>query len=169
MESIKLIKAQPLHTQFLYDLYSDPSVLKGHGLHRPPAAVEWRNIITGLYEGFQHTFIINYGPLKAGHIGVQNFCREDRRAEIGIAISPCFQGKGIATEALATLMDTRIRAPIEAGGLGISVLLANIVEGNEASKKLFEGEDFRLLATLPSYHKQDGRRVGRWVYGWFAT
>lgn len=141
--------------------------MEGNGFHKPIPAPEWRNVVTGLYEGFQHTFLIMNGVVKAGHIGIQNLSREDRRAEISIAVLPALQNRGIATEALEQVMKLAFNQPAD-GGLGLQLVLAYVVSENIASQKLFLAENFKLEATIPGYHRINGRRVDRQIYAWGA-
>lgn len=166
---IKLIKAQPVDTSFLYDLHADKRVMRGHGEHVPVSAREWRNIISGLYEGYQHTFVIasvsSETSIRLGYIGLHAWSREDRRASVTVSVLPDWQHQGVASAALSMLMEL-VKTPVEEGGLGLQLVLAHIVGDNVSSRKLFESAGFSHKATVPSFYKMCGRRIDQVIYCW---
>lgn len=163
MISITLQKAQPNNTQFLYDLYVQESVARGSGLHGPISPVEWRNIVVGLYETNQQNYIITAGTLKVGYVALQALSKEDKRAEVCIAVLPDMQDSGIGTQALQLILQLAAKSPSE-GGSGLHYVLANIIDDNVISKSLFERAMFTLCATIPNYHRYNSLRVSRCVY-----
>lgn len=163
MAQVILERPHPKNTQFLYELFARDDVMRSSGLHKPPSSIDWRNIITGMYDTHQHNYLIMQGPLRVGYCGLQEWSKEDRRAEVTIAVVPEVHRQGIGKEALNQLLQIAAK-PVSEGGAAVQYLLANIVEDNVASRKLFEGALFTLCSTIPVYHRFQNGRVGRCIY-----
>lgn len=163
MPEVKLIRAQSRHAHFLYSLYEKQEVTRGLGLHRPPPAQFWRNLLTGLYEGWENNFIVMQGQLSVGYIGIQDLSKDDRRGDVIIAIHPDSQRKGLGSAALVELIelcaDTAAR-----GGLGLHHLFASVVSDNESSMSMFTKVGFNRAAEIPHYYRFNGTTYSRVVF-----
>lgn len=137
--------------------------MRAVGIHKPIPAIEWRNIISGLYETHQHNYLVMCGVVRAGYIALQDWSKEDGRAEVCIALLPEFQNRGVGKTALQLLMQIAA-LPVSEGGAAVKHLVAQVVEDNIPSRKLFESSTFTLVATIPQYHKFANARVGRCIY-----
>lgn len=163
MARINLTPAQPKHTQFIYDLYSREQILRGHGLHKPFPGPFWKAVIEGMIPGWESCFLITQGAAFLGHIGLQDFSREDRRAEIGIAVLPEMQNKGLGSGALRCLIDLA-KKPLAEGGLGIECLVASVIEDNVPSSKLFKKFRFFHNGTIPNFYRFGSKRLAKYQY-----
>lgn len=163
MAKVKLIKAQPKHTQFIYDLYCREQVLRGHGLHRNFPAPWWKSVIEGLIPGWEHCFLIAQGAAYLGHAGFQDYSKEDKRAEIALAVVPEMQNKGLGTGAMKCLVELA-KLPCSEGGLGLGCLYASIIEDNFPSRKLFERYGFHHNGNIPNYYRFGSKRLCRTLY-----
>lgn len=160
---VQLVRAQSKHTEFIYNLYCIESIKRGHGMHRNIPGPHWRNIIQGLFEGWQHIFIITYSSIPIGHIGFQDMSKEDRRAEVIVTVTPDMQQKGIGYEALQQIIDLGME-PVKEGGLGLESLWAGVVEDNVASVKLFEKCGFKPTGSIPDYFRFGSKALARSMY-----
>lgn len=160
---VQLIRAQSKHTEFIYNLYCNESIKRGHGMHKNIPGPHWRNIIQGLYEGWQHIFIITNGVIPIGHVGFQDLSKEDRRAEVIVTITPDMQNQGIGYEALNQIIDLGLE-PTKEGGLGLESLWAGIIEDNVASNKLFDKCGFTQSGSIPDYFRFGPKTLSRVMY-----
>ena len=160
MAKVKLTPAETKHTQFVFDLHRDPRVMKGHGMHEPISPPMWRNIIQGIYPGWEVNYIISRGAAQLGFVCLQDLSKADRRAQLMISIAPEFWGKRIAQEALADFIDYAMEKPAE-GGLGVECLWAGIFEENVASIHLFQKMGFDTQGRIPNYYRYGSRRFAR--------
>lgn len=165
LPNVELLRAQTKHTQFIYDLYSDDKVMRAHGLHKPIPGPHWRKIIQGLYEGWQHIFIVMNGVVPVGHLGFQDHSSEDRRAEITLTIVPSMQRRGIGELALESGIEQAMNQFAQ-GGLGVECLYARIVEDNLPSRALFEKVGFRLSGQVPDFYRLGGRKYAQLFYSY---
>jgi RimJ/RimL family protein N-acetyltransferase len=160
---VQLLPAKTKHTQFIYDLYSDPQVMKGHGHHKPIPGPHWRNIIQGLYDGWKHIYILAIGSAYVGHAGFQDHSPEDKRAEIAITVLPSMQRRGIAHDALNEMLDLGFDS-VSKGGLGLDCIWAGVHSENEPARRLFEKCGFRAVGEIPEFFRLEHRKVGRVFY-----
>jgi RimJ/RimL family protein N-acetyltransferase len=160
---VHLVKAFTKHVQFLYDLYADPQVREGHGLRVPIAGSQWRNIVQGIYDGWQHTYIVHYGEMPVGHIALQDVNFEDKRAEVSFAVLPSMQGRGVGQEALKQVLDLAFK-PANEGGLDLHCVYACTPEYNTSSQSLLERFKFKQSGKIFDYYKQGSSRHSKLFY-----
>jgi len=77
--------------------------------------------------------------------------------EMGIWLGKPFQGHGFGTEAIARVVEMGWRE------LGLKRIEAQIFDGNAASRKAFENNDFRVVAWRPKSILQRGAYRDVWV------
>lgn len=157
---VQLLRAQTKHTEFIYNLYCDERIKRGHGLHKAIPGPHWRNIIQGLFDGWQHIFVISNGVINVGHVAFQDFSKEDRRAEIIVTVTPDLHRKGVGGEALKQLIEFGFESQKE-GGLGLENLWAGVVEDNEASLSMLDKVGFKHSGTIPSFYRFGSRVLNR--------
>ena len=63
-----------------------------------------RSTINGDKDGLNSVYVIRYKEETVGLIGYKDTDAANKRTEIGYWLSPCFWGKGIVTQACATLI-----------------------------------------------------------------
>jgi len=163
MAAVTLTVAKPRNTQFIYDLYCKDQILKGHGLHKAIPAPYWKSVIEGTLPGFENVFLVTQGAAFLGHVGFQNLSKDDRHAEIAIAIIPDMQGKGIATGAMKCVVDLAKKSQ-DQGGLGLDTLYAWVIEDNTPSARLFQRYGFVHSGTIPMYFRYGSKRLSRMLY-----
>ncbi len=143
---VELVKAEPEHCQFLYDLYAKPQIMREAGLRVPVPAVDWRRIIQGVWDGWKDVWVIREGPVNVGHIGLQGRCDLDLRAEVSIAIDPSRQGRGIGRAALEQVLDLADHK------FYLNLLIARVCADNARSLKFFDELGFTEVGRIPSYY-----------------
>ena len=111
--------------------------------------------------GWEHQFLITRGVVSLGHCGLQDWSKEDRRAELIVSVLPDQWSRGIAYAAVEDLLDFAMTPPTE-GGLGIEMVHVGIFEENKASIRLFEEKlGFSRIGELPGYFRYGPRRYSR--------
>jgi len=163
VSKIKLVKAEPQHCQFIYDLHRDHLVMKGHGIHDPPEPPFWRNVIMGLYPGWETNFIISRGAAYLGYIGLQDFSKKDRRAQFSITVIPSAWHKGIASAAMNNFLDY-VMGPVNEGGMGVECIWAGVFEENIGSFRLLTKLGFQKQGLIPNYYRYGNKRFARVVF-----
>lgn len=161
----KLVRAQTKHTQFLYDLYCDRSVQQGHGVHSSIPGKHWRDVILGAHEGYQHVYVIMLGVLPVGHAAFHGYSSEDRRAEVTYSVLPSMRRRGIATNALADLMELAT-LPLREGGLALSCTWAATPSYNVGSIAVLRSAGFVQTGEIPNYYRYSGGRHARLIFTW---
>jgi len=160
---VHLLRAQSKHTEFIYKLYCLEAVKRGHGLHKSIPGPQWRNIIQGLYDGWQHIFVITNGVVHIGHVAFQDYSKEDRRAEVVVSVTPDLHRRGVGYDALGLALDFGFESQKE-GGLGLESVWAGTIEDNIASKALFEKSGFSKSGIIPGYFRYGARMFSRQLY-----
>lgn len=96
----------------MYEYRSDPDVCRYQSFE-PGSLGDVENFITGLQDNifdtagtwFQFAIRLQDSGQLVGDLGV-HFCADDpRQVEIGITVSPAFQGQGFGTEAVTGILD----------------------------------------------------------------
>lgn len=156
---MNFLHAQPKHTQFLYDLYCDKNVQKGHGIHHPIPGPRWRDVIQGLYEGWQHIYIVFLGVAPVAHIGLQDWSPEDRRAELSFAIHPSFQKQQIGSRMVKQFVDE-----VCIKELSLACIWARTPSYNLPSRKVMEKAGLVQSGELKDYYRYSGSRHSQIIY-----
>lgn len=143
---VELIRAGLEHNRYLYELYARPDVMAAHGRTVPIAAVDWRRILQGVWEGWKDVWVVVRDGSPIGHVGLHDRADTDRRADVAITIDPSCREQGAGREALGRLI-----AYCEAEG--IETLFARVRFGNEPSLALFSSFGFREVGRLPRYYR----------------
>lgn len=113
-----------------------------------------------LYNGRGDRFqwMIERGGSSTGWITLVVGNWEHGLAELGYALAPESQGRGVMTEALTLLMpDVLVRSPVER-------IEARCAVGNVASARVLEKIGFVREGTLRSYFRLHGERVDHYLY-----
>lgn len=150
----------------LFEYRSDPAVRRFQ--YFEPASVEdaeafIREVQSG-ESGWHQLGIREQGsPLLAGDVGFRLVGDERLQAEIGVTLAPDHQGRGLATEAVAALLDHLF------GELGVHRVFASVDPRNTASVALFG----RLGMRQEAHFLQSVRFKGEWaddvVFGLLRT
>lgn len=137
----------------LFEVFSDPEVMRYWS--SPPLAdlKAAGKLAEDIAEGYRERRLFQWGITVQGEGGVIGTCtlfdwdRAHRRAEIGFALGRASQGRGIAREAVAAVLDLGF------GSLGIHRFEADVDPRNEPSLLLLERLGFRREGYLRErYH-----------------
>lgn len=93
-----------------------------------------------------------------GLVDLTDYDATDHRAELGIAILPAFRGKGYGRAAVCALLR------YAQARLGLRLVSACTLGGNEAAHRLLLSCGFELVATLPQWHFRHGQPEDSRVY-----
>lgn len=93
-----------------------------------------------------------------GDIGLRQSVHNAQEADIGYAVAPECQGRGIAGEALRALCDYAFNQ------LGIAALNAWVLAENEGSVRVLEKSGFQRVQVLEKAFVLAGQRYDDWVY-----
>jgi putative acetyltransferase len=143
---VAIIKAQPEHCQYLYELHAKQSVMRALGAKVPIPAVDWRRMIQGVWDGWKDIWVIREGPFNVGHVGLFDRSDLDRRAEVTIVVDPARHRRGVARAALRLVID------LAENSFGLDLLIAKSRADNVASIFLFEGFGFKETGQIQRYY-----------------
>jgi ribosomal-protein-alanine N-acetyltransferase len=143
----------------IFFLRSDKEVLQF--LDRDPAtsiddAVQW---IKTINEGVSNNEYIAWAmtlkkePTLIGTVSFWNIKKEHYRAEIGYALHPLFQGKGLMQEAMTVVLNYGFKV------MNLHSVEANVNPENAASIKLLERNNF----VREAYHKENYYYNGKFL------
>ncbi|MFB6228416.1 MAG: GNAT family N-acetyltransferase [Halobacteriales archaeon] len=146
---------------FLRDTINDPAVRR-HLARRGPYNMPqerafFENVVTD--DDTLNLLVCRDGE-SAGTVGLQTLTSPDGSSEIGIFLAEAFWGEGVGTEAARLVTDhafrERDRHRVE----------ARVIEGNAASRALFETLGFRHESTMREAAFHDGEYVDM---HWYAV
>lgn len=144
-KNVNLRPLEPEDLQFLYDSENDESNWVVSGTQLPYSKYILKKYIENshqdIYEAKQARFVIEstteIKPI--GMIDLFDFEPFHKRAGVGILISPAYQKKGFASQALKLLISYAFHY------LNLHQLYANITVDNSNSIKLFEKFNFKCV------------------------
>jgi RimJ/RimL family protein N-acetyltransferase len=146
---------------FLRDTINDPAVRRYLGSRGPYNLAQeeafFENAVTD--EDTLNLLVCRDGD-PAGTVGLQTLTSSDGTSEIGIFLAEAFWGEGVGTEAARLVTDHAFR---ERGRHRVE---ARVIEGNEASRRLFEALGYRHEATMREAAFRDGAYVDM---HWYAV
>ena len=155
---------EPEDLDLMYVIENDP-LLWGSG-HAPAfySHYELKCFIDSeshdFYSCRQMRFTIVSEGIACGFVDLQNFDPQNDRAEVGIALLPEQQHKGIATEAIRQLQSLASKRFL------LYQLCALVPEQNEPSIRLFQRTGFACTATLSSWIKTNSNWQDVKVFQW---
>ena len=108
----------------------------------------------------QHTFVIrkHNSPTPLGDIGLQISHLYPQEADLGYAIMPQAQGKGIASEALRAVCDYAFNQT------GVKAINAFVLADNGGSVRVLEKAGFVRTQVLEKAYEIDGIAYDDWVF-----
>jgi len=143
----------------IFFLRSDKEMLQF--LDRDPAktideARQWIRMISEGIDGNQYitwALALKNDPKLVGTISIWNVKKEHFRAEVGYALHPSFQGRGLMQEAMAIVLDYGFNM------INLHSIEANVNPKNERSIQLLEKNDF----VREAYHWENYYYNGRFL------
>jgi len=163
-ERLKLREVSKADAEEVFFLRSDKAVLTY--LDRDPAksideAIQWIEMIneaTKKNEVVTWAISLKDQPQLIGTITFWNIRKEHYRAEIGYALHPSHQGKGLMQEAMATALDYGFNK------IKFHSIEANVNPENRASIKLLEKNNFVREAYLKESWYYNGKFLDAAIY-----
>lgn len=156
-QKINIRAIEPADIDFLYRIENIPQVWSISWGDAPVSRQllwDYINSYTAdIYRDRQLRLIIEVDGKSVGTIDISDYDPRNSRAMIGIAIDGQYQNKGIATEALHSVIE-RCRDTF-----GMHQLAAMILKDNEASLHLFEKLGFKTSGCLKSWQKRGGSYI----------
>ena len=152
MKKIRLRALEPKDLQFLYRLENDMQHWHLSHTQQPFSADLLKRYIAeadrDIYEAKQFRFGIENidNQQLIGFVDLFDFDPKNRRAGIGIIISPEFQAQGLGHLALQKIIDYAFNI------LYLHQLYANISADNLTSIRLFEKNGFRLIGNKKEWN-----------------
>jgi diamine N-acetyltransferase len=146
--SLKLRKLEPSDLPHLYQWENDASAWADGANHNPLSQQDLRDYIastTGdIYKDGQLRLVIVNGAT-LGCIDLFDFDPRNRRAALGMYITPEYRGKGVGAVALQLLEQYAF------GHLNLRVLYAVIATGNTACTALYRHAGYTPSSPLPGW------------------
>ena len=146
---IKLRKLEPTDLPFLYQWENDASAWADGGTHNPLSQKDLRDYIeatTGdIYRDGQLRLIIEKEGETLGCIDLFDFDALNRKAAIGMYVSPQVRGKGVGKQALVLLEDYAFDF------LNLRLLYAIIATSNEPCSSLYKQAGYQPSSPLPAW------------------
>lgn len=99
------------------------------------------------------------GEVRAGTIGVHGLGSVSGEAEVGLFLVPDHWGRSLGTEAARLVVDWAFRER------RMHRVIAHVVDGNEASARIWESLGFTREATLRDAAFREGTHVNMHLYG----
>ncbi len=163
-ENIYLRALEPEDLDFVYRVENDEEIWEMSSTQAPYSRFLIRQYLEqshkDIYEVKQLRLVIcTNDELAIGMIDIFDFEPAHNRAGVGILISAKDnRGKGYGAEALKLIKDFGYKH------LRLHQLYANIGEGNEASIKLFENEDFVKVGTKKDWNLVNNNYKDEFLY-----
>jgi diamine N-acetyltransferase len=155
-DTITLRAPEPEDLDFLYDWENDQRLWETGNTQTPLSRFILREYIKTSHQDIYHNrqlrlmICLNSDLLKPiGAVDLFDFEPFHLRAGVGILLKKEFQGKGLAKQTLALLLE------YATFHLGLHQLYANVTENNEVSRHLFESLGFEKCS-----EKKHWTRVG---------
>jgi len=146
---------------FLRDAINDPAVRR-HRARRGPYNMAQERAYFEEVGADEETLnlLVCRNDEPAGTVGLQTLTSPDGSSEIGLFLAEEYWGEGIGTEAARLVTDHAFR---ERGRHRVE---ARVLEGNEASRRLWETLGYRHEATMREAAFRDGEHVD---LHWYAV
>ena len=153
---LRLAEVEPVHASALFEVFSNPDVVKYYGMDPMYELAQAKKIIEHfkstyeLKKGIRWAITINDGNRFVGTIGLNNLALGMKKAEVGFEIHPDFWRSGITSEALQAVLDYSFEE------LGLHRMGAVTFPANSASSGLLKKNGFKEEGKLRSYLFQNG-------------
>ncbi|WP_417204627.1 GNAT family N-acetyltransferase [Acetoanaerobium sticklandii] len=138
---IELSKIKFEDIDFLFNARNTPEIYKYLFNPNPVSLEDHKAWIKSAIEHEKPIFVIKYNEESVGMIQVNSL---DKVVEVGLYVLPSYSGKGIASKALDKLKDYLKINEVEE-------IVARVLNENNASKKFFENNDFKISEVVYKY------------------
>ncbi|WP_433624676.1 GNAT family N-acetyltransferase [Halomicrococcus sp. NG-SE-24] len=160
-DGVTLNTIRPDDYAFVEEQHNDPSNRRQAGISLP-----WHETdVAELVEERDDVvlFLVCRDEDAVGTVLLSGLDPQASRAEIGYIIHPEFHGEGYATEAADLCLEHAF------DDRGLHKVWAQVVEGNEASKRVLEKLGFQQEGTLREHEYANGERVDVGYYGLLSS
>ena len=154
---LRLTEVQVEHAPAIFEILSNPEVLKYYGMDPFQELAQAENIVQhfknnfDIKRGLRWAIINNQDNRFVGTIGLNNLSLGMKKAEVGFEIHPDFWRSGITSEALQAILDYAFEE-LDLHRMGAVTFLAN-----DASIGLLKKQGFLEEGKLRSYLFQNGQ------------
>lgn len=154
---LRLTEVEVEHAPAIFEILSNPEVLKYYGMDPLKELVQAENIVQHFRNnldtkrGLRWAIINNHDNRFVGTIGLNNLAVGMKKAEIGFEIHPDFWRSGITSEALHAVLDYAFQE------LDLHRMGAVTFPANDASIGLLKKQGFLKEGKLRSYLFQNGQ------------
>jgi len=161
---INLRALEPTDLEFLFQTENDESFWEVSNTQKPFSKYLLQQYLENaqqdIYEAKQLRLMVveNNSNTSVGMIDVFDFEPKHKRAGIGILISPKFEGKGYASEALQLLINYVFTH------LDLHQVYANITDDNHKSISLFEKQGFKKIGNKKDWIFSNGTFKNELLY-----
>ena len=168
LERIKLRKIRPEDVGAVYAGLSDPRVVAYYGVSYASLAatdeqIAWFEHIVSQGQGIWWAIALHENDLMIGACGLNDWCNQHRKAEIGYWLMPQHWRKGLLTEALPSILRYGLQ------DMGLHRIHADVEPDNEPSCALLRKFGFQLEGTLRDVELKAGKFISLHQYSLLSS
>lgn len=168
-ERLRLRELVPDDAESLFNVFSDPKVMAGHGTPVHQSVADTRRLIDWYAKAFPEKRALRWAVTRhdddkaLGTCGYHEITAYHHRAEIGYELASAEWRQGIMSEA--------VRAVVRFGlaEMGLHRIEANVDPANPASANLLRKVGFTEEAILRERFFDNGRFINDWFFSILAT
>lgn len=156
MKEIVIRRMEPSDAEGVAQTFRDRSTAAGTLQNPYPSVADWQKRLAGNDPQRHHAFVAVDGPRIVGHAGLHQASPNPRRAHawsVGIALVDEWQGRGLGTRLMQTLVD------LADNWLGALRLELTVYCDNARAIALYERFGFVIEGTLRAYSLREGEYV----------
>ena len=166
IETERLILRRPLpkDIQSVYDIHSDPEVMRYYGVlpyqstEKAQKHLDWLSSLHKENKGLRPVITIKGEDKYIGDVGYYDYEEKHNRAEIGYILGKNHWGNGIMSEALEAMLSYGFNA------MGLNRVQALIDPRNIGSKRVVEKLGFTYEGTFRDYELEYGEYIDLDMY-----
>jgi putative acetyltransferase len=162
MAEVQIRRMEPSDAEGVAAVFSGLGAVRGT-LHTPyPSVADWVKRLAGNDPDGHYAFVALVDGVIVGHAGMRRVSPRPRRAHawhLGIAVADAWQGQGIGTRLMATLIDL---ADQWLGALRIEL---TVYCDNAHAIALYERFGFVIEGRHPAYSLREGEFVDTYTMG----
>jgi putative acetyltransferase len=140
--------------QCIKEIYAQPSCYAGTLQLPYPSLDKWHKILNNLPENF-HSLVAVIDGIIVGQIGMEVFAHPRRKhvANMGMGVSEPYQGKGVGSKLLQTMLD------LAHNWLAVTRIELEVYTDNLSAIKLYKKHGFVTEGTAKNYAFRNGEYV----------
>ena len=154
--------------QLVYDIHSDPDVMRYYGVlpydseEKAQKHLDWLISLHTEKKGLRPVITIKGEDTYIGDVGYYDYEKKHNRAEIGYILGKDHWGKGIMTEALEAMLRYGFKR------MNLNRVQALIDPRNKASMRVAEKQGFMYEGTFREYEFEYGDYIDLYMYSLLA-